>query len=66
MIIRREITPGALSSFLLFAKMVSDAFDNLSKYYTQIMKGLEPCSRVRELIDRVPEIPAKGKKTVTV
>ncbi|XP_067941560.1 ATP-binding cassette sub-family B member 10, mitochondrial-like [Watersipora subatra] len=53
-----SITIGQLSSFMLYVVFTGTAVSGLSSFYTELMKGLGSSTRLFELINRQPEIPA--------
>ena len=56
-----QITVGDLSAFLMYAAYVGISISGLSRFYTELMKGLGASTRLWELMDRKPSIPIEGK-----
>lgn len=64
------LTVGALTSFVFYAGYTGMAMTGLSKFYTELNKGVGAAARIWEIFDRkliipidggiVPTIPAKG------
>lgn len=58
-----EITVGDLTSFMMYSLYAGSSMFGVSNFYSELMKGLGAASRVFELNDRKPLIPAtKGIK----
>lgn len=60
MVATEQLTVGNLTSFLLYAAYVGISIGGLSSFYTEMNKGLGAATRLWEIIDRQPTIPATG------
>lgn len=60
MVATEQLTVGNLTSFLLYAAYVGISIGGLSSFYTEMNKGLGAATRLWEIIDRQPTIPASG------
>lgn len=60
MVSANTITVGNLSSFLLYAAYIGVSVGGLSSFYSELNKSVGAASRLWELIDRQPMIPAHG------
>ncbi|XP_046337854.2 ABC transporter B family member 1-like [Haliotis rufescens] len=54
------ITPGILTSFLLYTLQVAMAFALLSSLYGDFMQAVGASARIFKLMDRLPEVPYEG------
>ncbi|KAA8907349.1 P-loop containing nucleoside triphosphate hydrolase protein [Sphaerosporella brunnea] len=59
------ITIGELSSFLMYTAYAGSSMFGLSSFYSELMKGVGAASRLFELQDRKPTIPATVGTKVT-
>ncbi|KAI9852757.1 MAG: ATP-binding cassette permease mdl1 [Thelocarpon superellum] len=60
------ITIGDLTSFLMYTAYAGSSLFGLSGFYSELMKGVGAASRLFELQDREPTIPATvGKKVIS-
>ncbi|GAV92657.1 ABC_tran domain-containing protein/ABC_membrane domain-containing protein, partial [Cephalotus follicularis] len=57
-----SMTPGALTSFILYSLTVGSSVSGLSGLYTVAMKAAGASRRVFQLMDRVSSMPKSGKK----
>ncbi|KAJ3068418.1 ATP-binding cassette sub- B member 9, partial [Quaeritorhiza haematococci] len=65
LVIRREISGGLLTSFLLYTLNLAMSFGVLSGVWGSIMQALGASQRIFHLIDeRVPKIPVSGGITI--
>jgi ABC-type multidrug transport system fused ATPase/permease subunit len=55
-----SMTPGALTSFLLYSLYVGFAFSGVSSFYSEFMRALGSSQRVFELLDREPDSTQTG------
>ncbi|XP_072031210.1 ATP-binding cassette sub-family B member 10, mitochondrial-like [Amphiura filiformis] len=55
-----QITVGDLSAFMMYAAYVGISISGLSRFYTELNKGLGASTRLWELMDRQPAIPIEG------
>lgn len=58
MIRNGSLTVGELSSFMMYAVYTGSSMFGLSNFYSELMKGAGAASRIFELNDRKPLIPA--------
>lgn len=58
------LSVGHLSSFLLYAAYVGIALGGLSSFYSEMNRGLGASTRLFQLIDRQPEMPLQGGKSL--
>ncbi|PPD94840.1 hypothetical protein GOBAR_DD08151 [Gossypium barbadense] len=56
------MTPGALTSFILYSLTVGSSVSGLSGLYTVAMKAAGASRRVFQLLDRVSSMPKSGNK----
>lgn len=61
MVSSEAITVGNLSSFLLYAAYIGVSVGGLSSFYSELNKSIGAASRLWEVIDREPVIPATGE-----
>jgi len=59
-----EVSPGALSGFLLYSMAVTMGFKDFTNNYLSIKESLPICQQVFQLIDEPGKIPHKGGKTL--
>ncbi|KAA8541054.1 hypothetical protein F0562_025017 [Nyssa sinensis] len=57
-----SMTPGALTSFILYSLTVGSSVSGLSGLYTVAMKAAGASRRVFQLLDRVSSMPKSGNK----
>lgn len=57
-----SMTPGSLTSFILYSLTVGGAVSSLSGLYATVMKAAGASRRVFQLLDRVSSIPKSGDK----
>ncbi|GMN54324.1 hypothetical protein TIFTF001_023454 [Ficus carica] len=60
--IKGSMTPGALTSFILYSLTVGSAVSGLSGLYAVAMKAAGASRRVFQLLDRVSSMPRSGDK----
>ncbi|KAK4842849.1 hypothetical protein QYF36_000788 [Acer negundo] len=60
--IKGSMTPGALTSFILYSLTVGSSVSGLSGLYTVAMKAAGASRRVFQLLDRVSSMPKAGNK----
>ncbi|KAL3716601.1 hypothetical protein ACJRO7_008217 [Eucalyptus globulus] len=57
-----HMSPGALTSFILYSLTVGFSISGLSGLYTGAMKAAGASRRVFQILDRVPSMPKSGDK----
>ncbi|KAK1419850.1 hypothetical protein QVD17_29231 [Tagetes erecta] len=57
-----SMSPGSLTSFILYSLTVGSSVSGLSSIYTVAMKAAGASRRVFQLLDRVSSMPESGKK----
>ncbi|KAL2462015.1 ABC transporter B family member 27 [Abeliophyllum distichum] len=60
--INGSMTPGSLTSFILYSLTVGTSVSGLSNLYTVAMKAAGASRRVFQLLDRVSSMPKSGNK----
>jgi ATP-binding cassette subfamily B protein len=60
LVLRHQMSPGALTSFLIYTLIVAMALGGLAELWADFMRAAGATERVFELLDRVPAIPAQG------
>ncbi|KAL2479145.1 ABC transporter B family member 27 [Forsythia ovata] len=60
--INGSMTPGSLTSFILYSLTVGSSVSGLSNLYTVAMKAAGASRRVFQLLDRVSSMPKSGNK----
>jgi ABC transporter fused permease/ATP-binding protein len=60
LVVRQQMTPGDLMSFLIYTLMVAFALGGLAELWADFMRATGAAERVFELIDRVPAIAPRG------
>ncbi|XP_022850493.1 ABC transporter B family member 25 isoform X2 [Olea europaea var. sylvestris] len=60
--INGSMTPGSLTSFILYSLTVGSSVSGLSNLYTVVMKAAGASRRVFQLLDRVSSMPKSGNK----
>eukprot|EP00262_Sarcandra_glabra_P021430 TRINITY_DN908_c0_g1_i2.p1 TRINITY_DN908_c0_g1~~TRINITY_DN908_c0_g1_i2.p1 ORF type:complete len:664 (+),score=104.49 TRINITY_DN908_c0_g1_i2:60-2051(+) len=60
--IKGSMSPGALTSFILYSLTVGSSVSALSGLYTTAMKAAGASRRVFQLLDRTSSMPASGNK----
>ncbi|KAL1566387.1 ABC transporter B member 25 [Salvia divinorum] len=60
--IKGAMTPGSLTSFILYSLTVGTSVSGLSSLYTSVMKAAGASRRVFQLLDRVSSMPKSGNK----
>ncbi|KAH6797265.1 transporter associated with antigen processing protein 2 [Perilla frutescens var. hirtella] len=60
--IKGSMTPGSLTSFILYSLTVGSSVSGLSSLYTVVMKAAGASRRVFQLLDRVSSMPKSGTK----
>lgn len=60
LVLEGSMTPGALTSFLLYSLYVGFAFSGVSSFYSEFMRALGSSQRVFELLDREPDSTQSG------
>lgn len=60
--IKGSMSPGALTSFILYSLTVGGSISGLSGLYTVTMKAAGASRRVFQLLDRVSSMPESGNK----
>jgi ATP-binding cassette subfamily B protein len=60
LMVRGEMTVGALTSFLIYTLIVAFALGGLAELWADFMRATGAAERVFELMDRVPAIPPRG------
>jgi ATP-binding cassette subfamily B protein len=56
----KALTPGALTSFLVYTLLVAFSLGGLSDLWADFMKASGAADRIFELLDREPAIPPRG------
>jgi ABC-type multidrug transport system fused ATPase/permease subunit len=57
LVYNKEITAGALTSFLMYSLYVGFNVTNIGTAYSDLMKGAGASARIFNIIDKVPEMP---------
>ncbi|CAA6657358.1 unnamed protein product [Spirodela intermedia] len=57
-----SMTPGSLTSFILYSLTVGSSVSSLSGLYTTVMKAAGASRRVFQLLDRTSSMPKAGEK----
>jgi ATP-binding cassette subfamily B protein len=60
LVIAGALSPGDLTSFLIYTVLVAASLGGLSELWADLMKASGAAERIFELLDRVPAIPATG------
>jgi ATP-binding cassette subfamily B protein len=60
MVVSKELTVGGLTSFLIYTLNIGVAFSTLTSLFADFMKAVGATQRVFELIEREPDVRAKG------
>ncbi|XP_020268705.1 ABC transporter B family member 25 [Asparagus officinalis] len=60
--INGSMTPGSLTSFILYSLTVGSSLSSLSGLYTTLMKAVGASRRVFQLLDRMSSMPKSGDK----
>ncbi|XP_047971285.1 ABC transporter B family member 25 [Salvia hispanica] len=60
--IKGAMTPGSLTSFILYSLTVGSSVSGLSSLYTAVMKAAGASRRVFQLLDRDSSMPKSGNK----
>jgi ABC transporter fused permease/ATP-binding protein len=60
LVARGELTPGALTAFLVYTLLIAMSLGALAEIYADAMRGLGAADRVFALMDRVPAMPLTG------
>lgn len=55
-----DLTVGALTSFIFYAGYSALAMSGISKFYTELNKGMGAATRIWEIFDRKFAIPVDG------
>jgi len=64
---RGAMTPGGLTSFLIYTLMVAFSLGGISELWADLMRASGAAERVFELLDRSPEIPlTEGERPASV
>ena len=63
LVIKKELTPGTLTSFVLYTITVSFALGGLMELVGDFMKAIGASERVFQLVDRTPRI-ARASGTI--
>jgi ATP-binding cassette subfamily B protein len=64
LVVSRELTAGALTSFLIYTITVAFSLATIADLWGELMKAVGVAERVFELLDRVPQIPIEGGRTL--
>jgi ABC transporter fused permease/ATP-binding protein len=64
LVVNGAMSVGQLTSFLLYSMLVAFSLGGLSELWADFMRALGAAERIFELLDRKPEIPATGGKTL--
>jgi ATP-binding cassette subfamily B protein len=65
LVIKGEITPGTLTSFVLYVLQAAAGFVAISALFADFMKAMGASERVFELLDRVPTVKFEGGQRPT-
>jgi len=57
---RGELTPGALTAFLVYTLLMAVSLGSLADLWAEVMRALGAAEQVLALIDRAPEMPLQG------
>ncbi len=60
LVTEKALTPGALTSFLVYTLLVAFSLGGLSDLWADFMKASGAADRIFELLDREPAIPPRG------
>ncbi|MCA9551675.1 MAG: ATP-binding cassette domain-containing protein, partial [Myxococcales bacterium] len=60
LVVGEQMTPGELTSFVLYTLMVAFALGSIASLWTDFMRALGAAERVFDLMDRVPGIAHQG------
>src|SRR6185436_11292409 len=60
LVLHHQMSPGALTSFLIYTMIVAMALGGLAELWADFMRAAGAAERVFELLDRTPAIPAQG------
>jgi ABC transporter fused permease/ATP-binding protein len=60
LVARGDMTPGALTQFLIYTLIVAFGMGGLADLWADFMRAAGAGERVFELLDRVPAVPPKG------
>jgi ABC transporter fused permease/ATP-binding protein len=60
LVLHDQLSPGDLTSFLVYTLIVGFALGGLADLWADMMRALGAAERVFELLDRTPTIPATG------
>lgn len=55
-----DLTVGALTSFIFYAGYAAISMTGLTKFYTELNKGVGAATRIWEIFDRKISIPVNG------
>lgn len=55
-----DLTVGALTSFIFYAGYAAISMTGLTKFYTELNKGVGAAARIWEIFDRQTSIPVEG------
>ncbi len=57
LVVRGEMTPGGLTSFLVYTLMVAFSLGGMSELWAELMRASGAAERIFELMERTPAIP---------
>jgi ATP-binding cassette subfamily B protein len=60
LVARGELSPGALTAFLVYTLLIAMSLGALAEIYADAMRGLGAADRVFALMDRTPAMPLAG------
>ena len=60
LIVRGQLTSGALISFVLYAFLVGRGFRNATAFYADALRGIGATQWIFAMLERVPEMPTEG------
>ena len=61
-----ELTSGTLTTFLLYGIQIGGALAGLAGLFGSLMQAIGATERVFKLVDRVPELPPDGERTMVL
>ena len=60
LVARRELSPGALTAFLVYTLLAAMSLGALADLWAEVMRSLGAAEKVLALVDRVPLMPLSG------
>jgi ATP-binding cassette subfamily B protein len=65
LVVAKELTPGELTSFMIYTLFVSGAMGSFAQLYSQLQRTLGATHRVRELLREEPELEPRASASGT-